>query len=103
MPLLRKEFIAVHHLNPVKIFVSGPPTVGKTRLSKIISQELNIPLIDVKSIVSWSSQFPEDDPLTEEITSKLNELRENMANELNELNQKTNPDAEPVDPVTVTV
>jgi adenylate kinase len=45
---LNEEFNLVRNLNPVKIFITGPPASGKTFYGDKISEYYNIPRIHVK-------------------------------------------------------
>ena len=44
---LNEEFNAFRGLNPVKIFITGPPASGKTFYANKISHYYNVPLINV--------------------------------------------------------
>jgi adenylate kinase len=46
--LLNEEFNKVRKLNPVKLFITGPPASGKTFYSDKITSYYNIPRIHVK-------------------------------------------------------
>lgn len=46
--MLNIEFNETRGLNPVKIFVTGPPASGKTWHSDILASYYNIPRVDVK-------------------------------------------------------
>ena len=48
---MNKEFNQCRGLNPVKIFVTGPPASGKTFYSEKIAKYYNIPRIHVKELV----------------------------------------------------
>ena len=47
---LNEEFNKVRNLNPVKIFITGPPASGKTFYAEKISEYYNIPRIHVKQL-----------------------------------------------------
>jgi adenylate kinase family enzyme len=44
-------------LNPVKIFISGPPASGKSLVSSDLGVYYNIPVIEVSNIVSMAMEF----------------------------------------------
>ena len=48
---LNEEFNTFRGLNPVKIFVTGPPASGKTFYSEKVAEYYNIPRIHVKQMV----------------------------------------------------
>ena len=48
MKLLNKEFNQIRGLNPVKIFITGPPASGKSSYGLELSAYYNIPLIEVQ-------------------------------------------------------
>lgn len=50
MPKLNKEFNENRGLNPVKIFVTGPPASGKTFYSTQLAKYYNIPRVSVKQL-----------------------------------------------------
>ena len=48
---LSKEFNTFRGLNPVKIFITGPPASGKTHYSNALSKYYNVPKVEVKQLV----------------------------------------------------
>ena len=48
MEKLNNEFNQFRGLNPVKIFVTGPPASGKTFYSQKLAKYYNIPHVSVK-------------------------------------------------------
>mmetsp|Transcript_432 Transcript_432/g.481 ORF Transcript_432/g.481 Transcript_432/m.481 type:complete len:109 (-) Transcript_432:1059-1385(-) len=49
--MLNEEFNRARNLNPVKIFLTGPPASGKTMYGRDLAKYYNIPLIEVKDLV----------------------------------------------------
>jgi adenylate kinase len=46
--LLNDEFNKFRGLNPVKIYITGPPASGKTHYAQILASYYNIPRVSVK-------------------------------------------------------
>lgn len=82
--MLNEEFNQNRGLNPVKIFISGPPASGKTYYADLLATHYNIPKINVKQLVDQALTMAriEDDAeaseLAQEIKAKVEELREAM-------------------------
>ena len=49
---MNTEFNEFRGLNPVKIFVTGPPASGKTYYADALAKYYNIPKVEVKQLVS---------------------------------------------------
>ena len=82
---LNVEFNTFRGLNPVKIFVTGPPASGKTFYSDELARYYNIPKVNVKQLLDevWrmvgideEALGDEPDPLVVEVRTKVEELRE---------------------------
>jgi len=86
--MLNDEFNAVRQLNPVKIFVSGPPASGKTYYSKMVSDYYNIPRVHVKELTdkAYEMAAPEEpeEGLASDIKAKIDELKQEEADKLQE-------------------
>lgn len=48
---LNIEFNTFRGLNPVKIFITGPPASGKSHYSDILAKYYNIPRVHIKQII----------------------------------------------------
>lgn len=88
---LNNEFNEFRGLNPVKIFVSGPPASGKTFYSKSLAEYYNIPRVHVKQLTDEAFRIAgmEDEDIGEDedkanLKGKITELRENMKAEMEE-------------------
>ena len=55
MVKLNKEFNDCRGLNPVKIFITGPPASGKTFYATKLAKYYNIPHVSVKQLVECFS------------------------------------------------
>lgn len=77
---LNIEFNKERQLNPVKIFVGGPPASGKTFYSHKISAYYNIPRVHVKELsdkaFAMANVEEPEEGLATEIKEKLEELRD---------------------------
>ena len=51
VPKLNKEFNEFRGLNPVKIFITGPPASGKTFYADSLAKYYNIPKVNVRQLV----------------------------------------------------
>lgn len=78
--LLNEEFNQYRGLNPVKIFITGPPGSGKSYYSSRISSYYNIPIINVKQLVDKALELSKieesEDELVNEIKAKIEELKD---------------------------
>lgn len=79
--MLNIEFNENRSLNPVKIFVSGPPASGKTHFANKISKYYNIPRVHVKELSDKAFAIADveepEEGIAAEIKEKLDELRDN--------------------------
>jgi len=79
--LLNDEFNQFRGLNPVKIYITGPPASGKTFYAKKLGEYYNIPYVDVKKVVDKAfalakiEEEGEGNELANEIKAKVEELR----------------------------
>ncbi|CAI2386648.1 unnamed protein product [Moneuplotes crassus] len=48
---VKGEFCKVTNLNPIKIFITGPPLSGKTFFGEKLADHYNIPLINLKNLI----------------------------------------------------
>ena len=53
--MLNEEFNKFRGLNPVKVFISGPPASGKSHYGQKISEYYNIPHVTVKDAAALMS------------------------------------------------
>lgn len=59
------EFNIYRGLDSVKIFITGPPAVGKSHFAKKLAHRYNLPHLTVKAIIDEAS---EDEKLGTELT-----------------------------------
>lgn len=89
MPMLNREFNEFRGLNPVKIFVTGPPACGKTFYSKQLAEYYNIPHVSVKQLSDEAlrislldeEQIGENE-FYQNIKAKCDEARQKVADEI---------------------
>ena len=90
---LNVEFNTFRGLNPVKIFVTGPPASGKTYYADELATYYNIPKVNVKQLLEQVWKFvaideealgDEPDPLITEVRAKVDELREAEVGKIDE-------------------
>lgn len=79
---LNVEFNEARNLNPVKIFITGPPASGKTFYSEKITNYYNVPRINVKELTDKAmamanvGEEEEQDELGAAIKAKIEELKD---------------------------
>jgi adenylate kinase len=121
---LNIEFNAARGLNPVKIFVTGPPASGKTYYAEKVQKYYNVPRVHVKELSDKAFELAaiEEEEggegdlavLSGEIKAKVGELREAKAADMTAAieaereamearGEKVPEDPPEVDPATVSV
>lgn len=100
MPKLNEEFNKFRGLNPVKIFISGPPASGKSFYAEKLAKYYNIPHVHVKQLSDEALRISvlDDEAIGEnaffaEIKTKCDEQRAKMAEEI-EAKRGDPPDGE---------
>lgn len=98
---LNTEFNTFRGLNPVKIFVTGPPASGKTFYSEELARYYNIPRISVKQLsdTALAISAMDEEKIGEDeekmaIKTKCDELREAMAAAMEEARGDPPPEME---------
>ena len=88
---LEKEFNSFRGLNPVKIFITGPPASGKTFYAEKLAVYYNIPRVHVKQLVdevfrmaAIDEEAAGEDALINNCRTKLEEIKAAMEEEINE-------------------
>jgi hypothetical protein len=81
--MLNEEFNANRGLNPVKIFLTGPPASGKTYFTDRLAVYYNIPRVHAAELAERTfalSRFEEGQgtELGEEIKAKIEEIKDAM-------------------------
>ncbi|KAM3146700.1 hypothetical protein pb186bvf_001230 [Paramecium bursaria] len=76
---IRQEFIDYHQLKPIKIFITGPPAIGKSQLAQQLSEHYNIPKISIKQLIQeYLSQTTEE---VETLKSSLEDTKRTLIEE----------------------
>ena len=88
LEILRNEFNIYRNLKSVKILVLGPPTCGKSEISKKIANKLRISHLTIPSIIEWAKGL--NNELTEEIKQKEIEIEEIVAKALEDYDKRKN-------------
>lgn len=88
MRQLNDEFNKYRGLNPVKIFVTGPPASGKSHYGEVMSQYYNIPRITIKDAVALVDKYPGE--VGDEIRAMIEEKKDEIMEE-QENNKKKGP------------
>lgn len=65
MKLLNEEFNHYRGLFPLKVYIGGPPGVGKTHFAKLIAESYGIPHLTINSMVEHAQKL--NDELGDEI------------------------------------
>jgi len=80
--MLNDEFNLVRGLNPVKMFLSGPPASGKTYFSAQLSHYYNVPHIKVEQLVKQAFDLASveetEDEFAQEVRAKVDEIKDTM-------------------------
>jgi adenylate kinase len=89
---LETEFNTFRGLNPVKIFISGPPASGKTFYASELAKYYNIPRVHVKQLVAEvmrraaiEEEAAGEDKLTNDCRTKIEEIKAQMEEAINEV------------------
>jgi adenylate kinase len=96
--MLNEEFNKNRGLNPVKIFITGPPASGKTFYSERLAVYYNIPRVHAKELAERAfslAKFEEGQgtELGEEIKAKIEEIKDAMVAQIEEARQALGDDA----------
>ena len=96
--MLNEEFNANRGLNPVKIFLTGPPASGKTYYAERLAVYYNIPRVHAKELADRAfalAKFEEGQgtELGEEIKAKIEEIKDAMVAQIEEARQALGDDA----------
>ena len=88
---LEDEFNKCRGLNPVKIFITGPPASGKTFYSEELARYYNIPRVQVKELVdevfrmaAIDEEAAGENKLINDCRTKLEEIKAAMEEAINE-------------------
>ena len=100
---LEKEFNSFRGLNPVKIFITGPPASGKTYYAEKLAHYYNIPRVHVRQLVAEvfrraaieEDKVAEGDDLTNNCRTKLEEIRTAMEEDITNARAELPPEEEP--------
>ena len=76
---LNEEYNLYRGLQPIKIFVTGPPASGKTHYAARLAELYNIPLIQVSDVATAIQAL--DSELGEAVRTRLEELKDEMIKE----------------------
>ena len=101
---LEQEFNSFRGLNPVKIFITGPPASGKTFYAEKLAQYYNIPRVHVRQLVdevfrrsAIDEEAAGEDKLTNDCRTKIEEIKAAMEEEINEKRAEGAEGEEPED------
>ena len=86
LSILRKEFCLYRGLQLIKIFVYGPPSSGKSKLSMELSSKYKLIYLNIDNVLKWGRKLKNE--LGNEIANKYNELKNNAIQALDEYNKR---------------
>jgi adenylate kinase family enzyme len=92
---IKDEFIKASSLSQIKVCVVGGPYVGKTHIAKRLAQNYNIPYINADQLVQYFIGLK--DSFSEEITSYLEQKREELFTKTTEDYEKRKKQGKVVD------
>ena len=88
---LNKEFNEFRGLNPVKIFITGPPASGKTYYADALAKYYNIPKVHVIQLVAEvfrmaaiDEEEAGEDQLINDCRTKIEEIKAKIEEDINE-------------------
>lgn len=90
MPMLNQEFNHFRGLFPLKVFIGGPPVVGKTHFATKLAQSYGIPHLKIADMIQEAQQA--DDELAQEINAKIEELKDIELAAYEKTRKKKDPD-----------
>ena len=88
MDMIRNEFNIYRNLKPIKIVITGPPSGGKTTLSKMISNKYKLNYYQMSQFCDWAKNL--NNALGEETKVHLQEIEENIAKALDDYDHRKN-------------
>ena len=103
---LNTEFNTFRGLNPVKIFISGPPASGKSHYAKILAKYYNIPHVKVDELIAKAFELgakeedenaDSEDTLVSDIKTVIEELRDAEVARIEEERPETDEEPEEID------
>ena len=83
---LNEEFNQFRGLNPVKIFITGPPASGKSHYADLLSKYYNIPHVTVQDAVALAATVQGE--MGEELRAKIEEAKDAMMEEAEKTKKK---------------
>jgi len=106
---LNVEFNEARFLEPVKIFITGPPASGKSFYGNKISKHYNIPRVHVKELsdeaykmLAMDDEDVGENEMIASLKAKIDELKDEVIAKMTEENENT-PDWEAPEKENVTV
>lgn len=91
VPKLNNEFNEFRGLNPVKIFITGPPASGKTFYADSLAKYYNIPKVNVRQLVdevfrmaNIDEEAAGENQLINDCRTKVEELKAKIEEDINE-------------------
>jgi len=109
---LNTEFNTFRGLNPVKIFITGPPASGKSHYAKILAKYYNIPHVQVGELIAKAYELAAieeddggdgEDTLVADIKAAIEELRDAEVARIEEERPETDEDPEEIDRESVSI
>jgi len=88
--LVRQEYTTERCLQPVRIFVHGPPGAGKSFYSAALSKKYHVPHIQLGEVIAQA--LAAEDELAEEIDASLHGTKEGVVEEKGEDSDDNNDD-----------
>ena len=74
MALLNQEFNLYRGLFPLKVFMTGPPAVGKTHFAHKLSESYGVPHVKIGDLISNAMKL--HNRFGDELRSKIEELKD---------------------------
>lgn len=88
--LLNEEFNFFRGLFPLKLFVTGPPSSGKTFYASKLAELYGVPHIKINDLIQMGYKL--QDSFGEQIRKKAEEIKDQMVEDYNKTKKKKDPD-----------
>ena len=88
MDKIRNEFNVYRGLKSVKMCIVGPPSSGKTKISKQIAEKLQIPYLTVDNVIQWGKELQNE--FGDEIRMKEQEIEEAVQKAIEDYDKRKN-------------
>lgn len=90
LPLLNEEFNMFRGLFPLKVFIGGPPAVGKTHFASKLAMSYGIPHLTIAEMIEHAKK--EKSELGDKVRQNIEELKDHVIEEFEKTRKKKDND-----------